>query len=151
MLAQDTCLAGADLFLELAQGRFLRRLAVVDAALRHLPAFDGLVDALADEDEALAVDQHHADAWRDRADRRACNRTLLAGHENDAVISAAPTMAEAGTRTKPRPVNPCAQAPIALDRDGIEEPAPAAAPRARAVLELGKLAGRSPSRSGWYR
>ena len=36
--------------------------AFVDAALRHLPAFDGLVDALADKDLALAVEQHHADA-----------------------------------------------------------------------------------------
>jgi hypothetical protein len=37
-------------------------LAVVDAALRHLPAFDGLVDALADEHQPFPVEQHDADA-----------------------------------------------------------------------------------------
>src|SRR3546814_9333114 len=36
-------------------------LALVDTALGHLPGLGRAVDPLADEDMALAVEQHHAD------------------------------------------------------------------------------------------
>src|SRR5690606_31041738 len=54
----------ADFLAELAKHRRVDILAVVDAALRHLPpvAF-AVVNPLADESLAPCVDQHHADAW----------------------------------------------------------------------------------------
>jgi hypothetical protein len=62
MLAQHFCIARADFLFELAQGGGARVFAGIDAALRHLPGLDALVDPLADEDAAFAVEQHHADA-----------------------------------------------------------------------------------------
>src|SRR5215471_18837941 len=59
-LAERLGLARADFLFELAKGRFHRLFAFVDAALWHLPAFDGLVDAAPDEYETIAIDQHHA-------------------------------------------------------------------------------------------
>src|SRR5439155_16885707 len=60
-LGDDLGLVGADLLRELAQRGLARRLALVDAALRHLPVLADRVDALADEDLALGVHQHDAD------------------------------------------------------------------------------------------
>ena len=59
--------ADVGLLVELAQRRRLWILALVDAALRHLPGMRlvdvlGPVDAPADEDAGLAVEHHHADA-----------------------------------------------------------------------------------------
>src|ERR1043166_9460083 len=124
VLAQELGLAGADLFLKLAQRRFLRRLAIVDAALRHLPAFDGLLDPLADEDEAFLVQQHHADAGAIGQFLMLVFR-IVAGHAYDADYLPGPTMAEAGTRTKPRPPRPWAQAPILSTVTGYRKPVPA--------------------------
>src|SRR5580658_7253192 len=59
---QEFRVVGTGLFLELAQGRLARRLALVDAALRHLPIVAFHVDAAADEDTLLRVEQHHAHA-----------------------------------------------------------------------------------------
>src|SRR5258708_1531459 len=59
---EELGLVGADLLLELAQRRRARCLAAVDAALRHLPVVAGHVDAAADEDAVLRVEQHDADA-----------------------------------------------------------------------------------------
>src|SRR6185312_2378820 len=61
-LGDDVGLVGAGLFPELAERGVSRRLAPVDAALRHLPRFFFLVDAAADENLAVAVQQHDADA-----------------------------------------------------------------------------------------
>ena len=52
--AQEFGLVGADLFLEFAKRGLARRFAAIDSALRHLPAFDGLVDAAADKDKPFA-------------------------------------------------------------------------------------------------
>ena len=52
----------SDFLQKLAQGRLPGGFALVDAALRHLPAFHGLIDALADKHLAIAVEQHDADA-----------------------------------------------------------------------------------------
>jgi hypothetical protein len=60
--AEELGIVRADFFLQLAERGLERRFAFVDAALRHLPAFDRLVDALADEHQPLAIEQHHADA-----------------------------------------------------------------------------------------
>ena len=59
--------ADAGFLVELAQRRLVGILAVVDAALRHLPDVGGVgvlgpVGAAADEDEAVAVEHHHAGA-----------------------------------------------------------------------------------------
>ena len=59
-LAQQQGLGRADFLAQLATGRFDRRLALVDAALRHLPGI-GLVQAAADEDPPLRADQHQPD------------------------------------------------------------------------------------------
>src|SRR6266849_2782087 len=59
---EELGLVGADLLLELAQRRGARRLAAVDAALRHLPIVAGHVDAAADEDAVPRVEQQDADA-----------------------------------------------------------------------------------------
>ena len=61
-LAQKFGLVGAGLFLQFAKACFAGRFAIVDSALRHLPALDSLVDPLADENAAVRVDQHHTDA-----------------------------------------------------------------------------------------
>src|SRR5690606_35401866 len=66
-LGDDLCLGRADLLLQLAQRRGARVLAFVDAALRHLPSLGTLVDAAADEDEVVIVDQQDTDAWSIRA------------------------------------------------------------------------------------
>src|SRR5882672_2451675 len=58
---QQQGLGGADFLLELAVGRLDRRLARVDAALRHLPGGSGAVFALADEDAPIRSDQHQPD------------------------------------------------------------------------------------------
>src|SRR5690606_7026953 len=51
---------------ELAQRALIGILAGIDAALRHLPCVSGVLiaalGALADENAALAVDEHHAHA-----------------------------------------------------------------------------------------
>ena len=62
-LAQEFRLARPDLLLEFAKRCLFRSLAVVNAALRHLPAFYRLIDTLADKDEALSAQQHDAYAW----------------------------------------------------------------------------------------
>src|SRR3546814_13371429 len=64
-LGENLRLVGPDLLVQLAQRRFLGGLAGVDAALRHLPDVVPLlcgVDAPADEDIAVAVQQQQADA-----------------------------------------------------------------------------------------
>src|SRR3546814_10074759 len=59
---RDEIAMDAGFFLKLAQRRIARVLALVDAALGHLPRLGGVIDALADEHESLAVAQHDADA-----------------------------------------------------------------------------------------
>src|SRR5688572_5960537 len=61
-LADEARAVGADLLAHLAPGGLQRLLALVDAALRHLPGRAGVVDALGHEHLALLVDQHDADA-----------------------------------------------------------------------------------------
>ncbi len=63
-LAQDIDPAGgeADLLGQLAQSGVARALARVDPALRHLPGVGRVVDALSGKDQAMAVQQHHANA-----------------------------------------------------------------------------------------
>src|SRR6185312_8454545 len=58
----DRGLVGAGFFLELAKRGVARRLAPVDPALRHLPRFFFLIDAAADKNLAIAIQQHDADA-----------------------------------------------------------------------------------------
>ena len=63
--ADDLDLVGgqACFLAQFAQHRRVQVLAIVDTALRHLPAVAfAVVDALADEGLAVRVDQHHADA-----------------------------------------------------------------------------------------
>ena len=60
--AEELGIVGADFLLQFAERGLERRFALVDPALRHLPAFDRLVDALADEHQSFAVEQHHAHA-----------------------------------------------------------------------------------------
>src|SRR5262245_26249417 len=66
--AEDAGTHYAGLLLQLAQRCGFRVFALVEASLRHLPPISGPlgserhVGALADEDSALAVDEHHADA-----------------------------------------------------------------------------------------
>ena len=65
-LADDPRLAGAGLLFQLAQRGFTGRFALVDAALRHLPgegaAGIDLLDAVADPDKTIAIDEHDTDA-----------------------------------------------------------------------------------------
>jgi len=65
-LADNPRLAGARLLFQLAQRGFTGRFALVDAALRHLPgecaAGIDLLDAIADPDKTIAIDEHDADA-----------------------------------------------------------------------------------------
>ena len=61
-LPDDLGLAGADLFLQLPQGRLTRGLARLDAALRHLPCRHRRhVEAAGDEHLSQRVEQHDAD------------------------------------------------------------------------------------------
>jgi hypothetical protein len=62
-LGDDLGFAGADFLAELAPRRLARRLAGVDAALRHLPCRQPRrhVDAAAGENQPRAVDQDDAD------------------------------------------------------------------------------------------
>src|SRR5215467_3499424 len=62
MLAQDLGVARAGFFFELAESRGARIFALVDPALRHLPSLERLIDALADENVPVAIEQHDADA-----------------------------------------------------------------------------------------
>ena len=61
-LGDDLGLVGADLLAQLAQCRHGRRLARIDAALRHLPGLARHVDAPGDQNPAVAVEQHDPDA-----------------------------------------------------------------------------------------
>ena len=52
----------AGFLLQLAERRHQRVLAVVDAALRHLPRLQLGIEPLPNKDMAIGVDQQHADA-----------------------------------------------------------------------------------------
>src|SRR6185312_2942746 len=69
-LANDPRVAGAGLFLQFAQRRCFWLFALVDAALGHLPALDGLVDPFAHKHQALAVQKHHTHGGPVRKRRR---------------------------------------------------------------------------------
>ena len=60
-LGEDLGLMRADFFVQLAHCRVARRLALVDAALRHLPGARR-IDTPADEDAVVGRQQHDADA-----------------------------------------------------------------------------------------
>src|SRR5215469_13062859 len=62
-------LVGARFFFQFAQCRLARLFALVNATLRHLPAFEGLINALTDENQALVVQEHYAHSgpvWKRR-------------------------------------------------------------------------------------
>ena len=61
-LSNDLRAVGADFLLQLAQRGAAWILALVDAALRHLPRFGRHIDAAGNEDPAGGVEQHQADA-----------------------------------------------------------------------------------------
>src|ERR1700676_2467843 len=108
-LAQRFGLGRADLLFEFAQGRFDRSFAVVDPTLRHLPALDRLVDTPSDEHQSVAIDQHHADA-RAIGEIFVTQKSAGPGHVSNYWALGCETTPVAGTRTKPRPRRPCAQA-----------------------------------------
>src|SRR6185295_3948864 len=58
---EELGLVGTGFFPEFPPGGGERRLAIVDAALGHLPGARR-ADAFADEDPVVAIEQHHADA-----------------------------------------------------------------------------------------
>src|SRR3954447_2192099 len=60
--AQELHVTRADFLFEFAASGFLRRFAAVNAALWHLPSLHRLVDALPDENQAFAVEQHDTHA-----------------------------------------------------------------------------------------
>src|SRR5512143_3705076 len=79
-------LIGSHFFLQLAQTCLQRRLTLVDSALRHLPTFDGLVDAATDKNQAVAIDEHDADT---RSERQVFMPEELAGagHGDRLIVS----------------------------------------------------------------
>jgi hypothetical protein len=58
----DMVTPDASFLAQFAQSGCLLILAIVDAALRHLPSLDFAVDPLSDEDLPIHVDEHHTDA-----------------------------------------------------------------------------------------
>src|SRR5581483_7005243 len=97
-LGDDLRFVGADLFVELAHRGLPRGLALVDAALRHLPIVAGDVDAAPDEDAVRAVEQHDADAGAIALDAQ--NLGVLA-HFCAPFCPLAPASALAGASTNP--------------------------------------------------
>src|SRR5215212_9150189 len=147
MLAEQFHFSGADLLLELPQRRLPRLLAFIDTALRHLPALDRLVDALADEDFPFAVQHHHADAGSVRESgggglrlvhRQIEARTAAARKSQRDAFTAS---AETGTKTKPRESRVSAHAATRAIVTGKAEPIP--------MMEPVRCASASSSASFW--
>ena len=87
---EDRRLVGADFLAQFAEKSLLDSLAVVDAALRHLPRA-GVVQPLAYENFSVLVEQRDAHA-------RAVGKIFAHGY--------CPVCAESGARTKPLPCSP---------------------------------------------
>ncbi len=59
--SDDYSLTSPDLFFQFAQRSVTRGFAVIDTPLRHLPIFPRRINAAADEDQTVGVQQHDPD------------------------------------------------------------------------------------------
>jgi hypothetical protein len=62
MFAQKFGVAGPDLFFKFTKSGFRGRLSLIDSALRQLPTLDHLVNASANKNETIAIQEHDAHA-----------------------------------------------------------------------------------------